>query len=230
MNAYFISGLGADAQMFQKTELPEGFVIHHLAWLRPLGHETFPQYAKRLAAGIDQSQPFILVGLSLGGMMAIEMNQFLRPVYTILISSVTNRKGLPFWFKLASLTGMYKIVPDYFYHHRNFVTAWLLGAQSGPDKALLSLVMRQADSVFVKWAVPRILQWDNHFIPSKMTHIHGTSDVILPYHPNERTLPVDGGTHFMVYNRAAAVNQLLADILASQQIRPNPNIVSPVLS
>ena len=71
MNAYFISGLGADAQMFQKTELPEGFVIHHLAWLRPLGHETFPQYAKRLAAGIDQSQPFILVPPSTGSVLSL---------------------------------------------------------------------------------------------------------------------------------------------------------------
>ena len=218
MNAYFISGLGADEQMFLKTKLPKGFVIHHLAWLRPSKGETFPAYAERLAEKIDQRQPFILVGLSLGGMMAIEMNKFLKPAYTILISSVTNRKGLPFWFKLASLTGIYKIVPDYFYHHRNFITAWLLGAVSKEDKDLLSHVMLKADPVFVKWAVPRILKWDNHFIPENMQHLHGTADVILPYRPNKRTLPVKNGTHFMVYNRYMEVNQLLAKVLDGAQI------------
>lgn len=213
MNAYLISGLGADEQMFENTRLPAGFEIHHLAWLRPLKAETFASYAKRLAAGIDQSRPFILVGLSLGGMMAIEINKFMRPEYTLLISSVTNRRALPFWFKLASLTGIYKIVPNYFYHHRNFITAWILGAESREDKAILSKVMKHADPVFVKWAVPRILQWDNHYIPDKMKHIHGTADVILPYRPNKRTLPVKNGTHFMVYNRAPEVNQLLEHIL-----------------
>lgn len=215
MHAYFISGLGADQQMFCRTQLPAGYTICHLPWLRPERTEDFASYARRLAAGIDQSTPFILVGLSLGGMMAIEMNHFLQPTYTILISSVTNKRALPFWFKLASITGIYKIVPDYFYHHRNFITAWLLGAQSKEDKALLSKVMLEADPVFVKWAIPRILSWDNHFIPEKLKHIHGTKDVILPYRPNKRTLPVQDGTHFMVFNRAAAVNKLLAAILAN---------------
>lgn len=220
MNVYFMSGLGADEHMFLKTTLPEGFEIHHLAWLKPLKNESFPAYARRLAEGIDESQPFLLVGLSLGGMMAIEMNKFLKPAYTILISSVTNREGLPFWFKLAGLTGIYRIVPNYFYHHRNFITAWLLGAQSKEDKVLLSKVMLNADPVFVKWAVPRILKWDNHYIPAKMKHIHGTADVILPYRPNKRTLPIQKGTHFMVYNRAGEVNQLLKEILATAGIQP----------
>jgi len=219
MHAYFISGLGADQQMFCRTQLPAGYTIHHLPWLRPEPAETFPAYARRLAAGIDQSGPFILVGLSLGGMMAIEMNHFLKPVQTILISSVTNRSALPFWFKLASITGIYKIVPDYFYHHRNFITAWLLGAQSKEDKALLSKVMLEADPVFVKWAIPRILAWDNHFIPGKLKHLHGTRDVILPYRPNQRTLPIKGGTHFMVFNRAAEVNEILKNVLTEPSVQ-----------
>jgi len=220
MNAYFISGLGADEQMFLRTQLPDGFTIHHLKWLSPLKNESFARYAGRLAKGIDTSRPFILAGLSLGGMMAIEMNKFLEPAYTILISSVTNRKELPFWFKLASLTGIYKIVPNYFYHHRNFITSWLLGAKTREDRRLLSEVMANADPVFVKWAVPRILKWDNQFIPAKMKHIHGTADVILPYHPDQRTLPVEKGTHFMVYNRADDVNRLLDEVLEGARILP----------
>lgn len=220
MNAYFISGLGADQRMFSKTLLPPGFEIHHLPWFQPKKNEDFPGYAQRLAEGIDLSRPFILVGLSLGGMMAIEMNKFLAPAYTLLISSVTNREQLPLWFKLASITRLYKIVPNYFYHHRTFITAWLFGAFSNQDKDLLSEVMAAADPVFVKWAVPRILEWDNQFIPKRMQHLHGTADIILPYHENERTLPLHNGTHFMVYNQAEKVNQLLADILKTAQIQP----------
>ena len=213
MNAYFISGLGADEQMFVKTVLPAGFTICHLNWIRPLAEESFSTYAHRLSESIDNSKPYILVGLSLGGMIAIEMNRFLQPVYTIIISSVTNSKGLPFWFKVAGYTRVYKIIPDYFYHHSNFMATWLLGAQTRQDKKRLSKVMQKADPYFVKWAIPRILQWDNQFIPLCLSHIHGTKDVILPYRPNPKTIAVEGGTHFMVYNRAAQVNHILAEIL-----------------
>ena len=120
MNAYFISGLGADKQMFQRIKLPEGFTIVHLEWIDPLKDETFEHYAKRLAQGIDTSEDFILVGLSLGGLMSVEMNKFLHPKFTILISSVVNKKALPFWFVLAGRLRIPKIIPPYFYHHNNF--------------------------------------------------------------------------------------------------------------
>lgn len=213
MNVYFISGLGADEKMFKRIQLPKNFVMHQLPWIDPLQKESFQAYAKRLATGIQTQEPFILVGLSLGGMMSIEMNKFLRPVHTILISSATHKKDLPLWFTLAGHLGIYKIIPDYFYHHPNIFSEWLLGTKSKQDRQLLKEVMRDASTKFVKWAVPRILHWDNQFIPRRLSHLHGTSDIILPYHPSRRTVPVPGGTHFMVYNRAPDINQQLKIIL-----------------
>lgn len=214
MNVYFISGLGADEKMFRRIRLPENFSIRHLCWLDPLKEESFQAYAQRLALGIQTAEPFILVGLSLGGMMSIEMNKFLHPVHTVLISSATNKKDLPFWFQLAGNLGIYKIIPDYFYHHPNIFSEWLLGAKSKDDRQLLKEVMRDAAPVFVKWAVPRILHWDNQFIPANLTRLHGTSDIILPCHPGSHTIAIPGGTHFMVYNRAAEINLQLEDILS----------------
>lgn len=213
MKAYFISGLGADEKMFRRIQLPAGLEMVQLPWILPLYQETFPAYARRLAAAIDTREPFILVGLSLGGMMSIEINKFLQPAFTILISSVTNKKALPIWFRLAGMTRIYKIVPDYFYHHRNFFTAWLLGAQSTEDKKLLGEVMGSAAPDFVKWAIPRILAWDNIFIPDRIKHLHGTKDVILPYHPDINTQPIADGTHFMVFNRADSINRHLEKML-----------------
>ena len=216
MNAYFISGLGADEKMFIKTVLPKGYTEIHLSWIRPDKNESFAAYAKRLSLGIDKSEPFILIGLSLGGMLSIEISKFLDPAYIILISSVTNHKALPLWFKIAGRLGIYKIIPSYFYHHRTFVSSWLLGATSREDKKLLSEVMQNADPHFVKWAIPRILNWDNQLVPENMRHLHGTRDVILPYKKNNQTYPIHKGTHFMVYNKATVVNELLSSILTKE--------------
>lgn len=214
MNAYFISGLGADKQMFQRIELPEEFNIVHLEWINPLKEETFEHYSKRLAQGIDQSKDFILIGLSLGGLISVEMNKFLRPKFTILISSVVNKKALPSWFVLAGRLHVPKIIPSYFYHHNNFFTNWLFGAHSKEDKQLLGAVMRNASPRFVYWAIPRILRWDNKLIPERMLHLRGTKDVILPFKKAQNTIGIDGGTHFMVFNRAREINKILADSLS----------------
>ncbi|AYD48119.1 alpha/beta fold hydrolase [Arachidicoccus soli] len=215
MNAYFISGLGADKQMFRRIELPEEFNIVYLEWINPLKGESFEHYAKRLAQGIDQSTDFILIGLSLGGLISVEMNKFLRPTFTILISSVVNKQALPFWFVVAGRLHVPKITPSYFYHHNNFFTNWLFGAHSKEDKQLLKSVMRNASPGFVHWAIPRILNWNNKLIPERMLHLHGTKDVILPFRRIKNAIGVEGGTHFMVFNRAKEINKILADKLSA---------------
>src|SRR5690606_24659764 len=111
----------------------DGYNGFHLEWIKPEAGEDFLTYARRLSEGIDVLQPFVLIGLSLGGMMAVEMNKFLSPSYTLLISSVTNSSQLPFWFKLAGITHIYKIIPNSFFHHCNAIASWLLGAQSKDD-------------------------------------------------------------------------------------------------
>jgi pimeloyl-ACP methyl ester carboxylesterase len=215
MKAYFISGLGADKQMFRRIKLPEGFVIVHLDWIDPLEKETFEHYARRLDQRIEPNEDFILVGLSLGGLMSVEINKFLKPAFTVLISSVVNKKALPFWFTLVGHLGIAALIPAYFYHHSNFFSNWLLGAQSKEDKELLKAVMHNASPKFVHWAIPRILSWDNEFIPKRMLQLHGTKDVILPFKKVKNEIAIQGGTHFMVFNRSEEINKILADTLSA---------------
>ena len=87
MNLYFISGLGADKRVFQKLILPEVFIIHHIEWLplRKTGNHS-SRTVRQLSAQIDTTKPFSLVGLSFGGVIAVEMSKFLSPVQTVLIS------------------------------------------------------------------------------------------------------------------------------------------------
>jgi len=66
MNAYFISGLGADKRIFSKLKLSEKINIIHVDWINPDRNETLEAYSKRLSRIIDTSQPFALVGVSFG--------------------------------------------------------------------------------------------------------------------------------------------------------------------
>ena len=109
MNVYFISGLGADRQAFEKIHLPGQYAIRHLDWIKHKKRESLSDYAKRLAASIDTTKPFALVGLSMGGMIATAMTQFLSPCKTILISSLGCTREFPPLFKTARLLQVHRL-------------------------------------------------------------------------------------------------------------------------
>jgi pimeloyl-ACP methyl ester carboxylesterase len=67
MTIYCISGLGADYRVFQKLVFPSDYHVVHVEWIQPEIRETLSSYALRLLKQIDNSKPFILIGLSFGG-------------------------------------------------------------------------------------------------------------------------------------------------------------------
>src|SRR5258708_37464041 len=111
MKAYFISGLAADGRVFKHIQLPKGLETIYLNWIPPQEEEALPHYALRLATSINTKEPFVLLGLSFGGMLAIEIAKQLHPVSTILISSIPVSDHLPGYFKAAGKIGLHKMVP-----------------------------------------------------------------------------------------------------------------------
>src|ERR1044071_2262482 len=101
MKVYFISGLAADERVFRHINLPEQYEAVHLAWLAPLPHESLPHYARRFSGRINGDEKFCLIGLSFGGMIAVEIARILRPEKLILISSISCPAHLPSYYKIA---------------------------------------------------------------------------------------------------------------------------------
>src|SRR5205814_5443257 len=97
---YCISGLGADEKAFAKLHV-QGYQLVHLPWLIPVKDETIDEYAERMSRNITDHNP-VIMGLSFGGIMGIEIAKKLIAVEkVILISSVKSFKEIPAWMKLA---------------------------------------------------------------------------------------------------------------------------------
>ena len=64
-------------------------------WLEPEPRELLSNYAARLAKSIDPGRPCYLVGLSFGGMIAVEMAQHLDVKACVLIASIPSGDRLP---------------------------------------------------------------------------------------------------------------------------------------
>jgi pimeloyl-ACP methyl ester carboxylesterase len=213
MNLYFISGLGADKRIFQKLVLPEAFAIHYIDWLPVSKNESLEIYCRRLSEKIDTSQPFSLVGLSFGGVIATEMSKFLSPVQTVLISSFCLKQEVPRFYVFLSDTGLYKLLPIRLLLKPNHFVFRLFGAYKPGIKDLLKNILQDTDPDFFHWAVNQLFSWDNNWKPDNLVRIHGTADKVLPYKSNMDAIPVEGGEHLMVYNKWEIVSEILEEKL-----------------
>ncbi|MDY7021951.1 MAG: alpha/beta hydrolase, partial [Cyanobacteriota bacterium] len=108
-DVYFISGLGADKRVFRRLKT-EGYQPVHIDWIEPEKGESISDYAQRLATQIKSENP-ILVGLSFGGLIAVEMAKHLNPEKVILISSAKNHTEVPPYFKLFRWFPIHRIFP-----------------------------------------------------------------------------------------------------------------------
>lgn len=214
INAYFISGLGADERAFRHIRLPAGYRPVHLHWIAPRDKEPLPEYALRMAEYIDPSQPFVLIGLSLGGMVATEIAHHFPPTALILISSIPSSAHLPFYFRAAGATGLHRLVPIRLLQNVSLVKRFFT-TETDEDRALLRQMIRESDPAFIRWAVRAILTWEKKEAPMQLFQIHGGRDWLLPrrYTHPQYLLP-DAG-HLMVLNRPAEINRILEEVLLS---------------
>lgn len=214
MNVYFISGLGADERAFQRIRLPGRFAVRHLAWKLPGAQESMNAYARRMAEDIDTTQPFCLVGLSFGGMIAVEMNTFLKPVRTILLSSDYTSKHLPLYVQGIALLRLHRAVPPSWLKRLPAGAHWFFGTKTAAEKSLLSQFLHDADECFLGWAINAVLTWKNRALPPNCIRIHGDSDKVLTHYSGADVL-IKGGGHFMVLTKAGEVSAMLERYLSN---------------
>lgn len=212
MKVYFISGMGADSRIFCHIKLPEGYEPVFLEWIKPEKHESLERYALRLGSRIVQEEPFSILGLSMGGMMAVEIAKHIRPANLILISSAATRQELPGYFDYFQKLGLYKFVPMAMVKSAS-VLKRIFTAEAPKDKILLKSLIRDADPHFLRWAMGAVLNWQNKDKPTGLIHIHGDKDEILPIRYTAPTHILHNGSHLMVLNKAEELNRILASIL-----------------
>ena len=213
MIVYFISGQAPDEKIFENLSLPLHIHIRHIHWIEPLVQESLVHYCERLCDQIDSSDAFVLVGVSFGGIVSIELNKIIQPKQTIIISSIATKHELRPLFKFFNLLKIQKMVPPQMYKQYSPILNWYFGAKTKREKALLKFYTKSASKNYMKWAVNEILNWKNEKKPSNLFHIHGTKDRIFPHERTHADFKIKGGTHLMVHNRANEVSKLLTDQL-----------------
>ena len=208
---YVFSGLGADHRVFYKIDFGNHTVVF-IKWITPEKNESIENYALRLIPQITIANP-ILIGLSFGGMMAVEVAKHISTEKLILLSSAKSRNEIPFYFKLAGRLHIHKLIPATLLIKTNIFTNWFFSNRTLEDKQMLSNILHDTDPVFLKWAIAKIVNWKNKVLPENVQHLHGTADRILPFRNVKNCIVIKSGTHLMLINKAGEVSQVLKKLL-----------------
>lgn len=209
MNVYFISGLGADERIFKNLVLPEGYETHHIAWEKVGREESIQDYARRLARNIDSGKPFILAGLSFGGIIAREICRFLPPAKLILFSTIAVRGEMPALYRIAGKYGLYKFFPTYSSALRLPFLYWFFGPLNEDGKRLLHDYITNKDAVFMKWAIKQLTLWKNDTAFERCIHIQGSLDRAFPINLCRPDYIIEKAGHLCVFTHATEVNEIL---------------------
>ncbi|TXK38022.1 alpha/beta fold hydrolase [Pontibacter qinzhouensis] len=199
--------------MFQFLKLPPQLPFEHLDWIAPLSlQESLAEYAGRLKAQITAPTP-ILIGLSFGGVIAIELAKLLQPRKLIIISSLAQSAALPWYYRALGKLKLQRYIPLKVLQSFLPLAPFFFGAHSPAEKKLLRQVILDIDENYLRWALEQLLAWRQKEPLPNLLHLHGTADKVLPLRQRPGMYIVKGGEHLMVMDRAPEISAILHNIL-----------------
>lgn len=213
VTTYFIGGIASDERIFkhQMTAIENAI---YLPFPRHEKNDTMESYVEKFIPMIDISQPFNIVGNSMGGIMTMELIRYITPQKVVLISSVKSRSEMPFLLTHLKYTNAHKLLPG-----TGFIGAIQFGSLFKNDilkipgmRRMVVSMAKENNPSFLYWCVNAIVKWkgvENY--RKDIIHIHGTKDEMFPYRNIKNAIPIKDGNHVMMLTQYEEINRLLVE-------------------
>lgn len=208
-------GLAASPKIFENIELPnDRFECFYLEWLLPLENEPIKEYAMRLAKNIKHDNP-VLVGVSFGGVMVQELSKIVKASKVVIISSVRCNAEFPRRMRFAKMTHAYRFFPTSLMQRVDWLAKVAVGNNMITRRLnLYEKFLSVRDKKYLDWAFKTIILWDRAEPDADVVHIHGDADEVFPPKYLENYIPIKGGKHVMIINKAKLINDILPQLIS----------------
>ncbi|MEN8202262.1 MAG: alpha/beta hydrolase [Bacteroidota bacterium] len=210
---YLFPGQGSDARLFKHLELPPGYDTVNMVYPIPEKRESMHSFALRFIDEIDQSSPYILMGVSLGGMICTELTDTLAPVKTIIISSAKAFHELPNRYTFVQKVPVNRIIPKRITKGSARILQGIVEPDRKYDKETFKDMLKIKDPLYVQRTVDMITHWERTNYSSGIIHIHGNMDHTIPIKNVQYDYLVEEGSHMMMITRADEINRIIAEII-----------------
>ncbi|TAD82385.1 MAG: hypothetical protein EAY75_16505 [Bacteroidetes bacterium] len=218
---YCFSGLGADGRIFKQLVLHDA-KLHFIEWTTPPPGQTLAQYAQSLTTQISHPQ-VVLLGVSFGGMLVTEITRLgqagMLPFAiksAIIVSSCESRRELPWLLRIAGRLQLHRLVPYSMVLGLNGLNRFLFDPKTKAEEMYLKrMMLKDTQLLLIKRCVHMILTWQYAQPPKAVVHVHGTADRLLLMRGLRVDHAVKGGGHFMIWNRAGEISDVVNNVLGA---------------
>ena len=210
---YLFPGQGSDWRLFKHLELPPGYDTVNVSYPVPDKYESLSEYASRFIEKIDQSAPFMLIGVSLGGMICTELADTLSPLKTIIVSSAKTTNELPGRYTFQQNFRLNRLITKGMTKTGARILQGIVEPDRKHDRETFKAMLKAKDPLYLKRTVDMIINWDRTVIPDSIIHIHGDRDHTIPIKNVRYNYLIEDGSHMMMITRAGEINQIIGHLL-----------------
>ncbi len=183
---YLFPGQGSDARLFKHLRIPPGF---------------------------DTTTPFVLMGVSLGGMICTELADTLTLERVIIVSSAKRSAELPGRYTFQQKIPINRIIPKRLIKGGGRILQGLVEPDRKHDKETFKEMLKAKDPLYLKRTADMIINWNRTEYPDQVVHIHGDKDHTIPIKNVQYNYLVEHGSHMMMVTRAKEINPIISEIL-----------------
>lgn len=206
MKIYLLSGMGADERAFAKINLSP-HRIEYVPWIKPLHKESLKDYAARMASSLEEHQ--IIMGLSFGGLVAVEIVKIKPMRKVFIISSCKTSSEIPFYYKICRYIPLHRLLPLHQVHRWHGAMNFFFGNRSPAEQKRLKEIIMSVHSDLMSWSLHQFIHWNNRTLLPNIIHIHGTKDNLLPIRFTQPHYIIKDGNHYMIYDKATEITSIL---------------------
>lgn len=210
MKCFAISGLGADKRVFSFLDLEINIIA--IDWIKPKNKEAIKNYAKRLIDKYEIKKEDYILGVSFGGLIAVEISKQLNSVRIILVSSVEVKSDLRKIYRLFGKSKIIKLIPKGLLNPPKPIAKWIFGAK---NSKLLFDILNDTDLDFAKWAINELICWKNTEKIQNIIKINGDKDKLIPLKQDKNTIIIKNGAHFMIVDKASEISNVINNCIES---------------
>ena len=218
-----LPGLGADARQFrpQREHLPD---LQTPPWLDPRPDEALADYGRRMAEHIPTRPPYLLGGVSFGGMVALEAARHLHPppLGIILVASCRGGRCVRALFRRPAV--LMPLLPPRLAKLLFAAVPLTIAAAEGlsrRERRAMRAMYADTPAPLLRWAAAAIARWPGPVdLPAPVYHVHGDRDPVIPLRNVAPDAVVRGAGHALNATHAAELDRLLAGRIEQWCVRP----------
>jgi len=206
---YLLAGLGFDKRIFSNLNILNAN-INYLEWLEPEPNECMENYICRMTDQIDNTKkPIVLIGHSFGGIIIQNISKLIEINKVIIISSIKSKDEMPGTLKFFKILPLYKLFTKELILKSFPLWARAFGYNSEKGRNLFVQMISNCSDNYFKWAMDKIVHFEGIKLSTKIFHIHGSRDKTFPIGRIKNPIPIEDGSHFMVFSKGEEISEVI---------------------